>query len=89
MIIIAGVKRVEKLRIEELMGEVGVKKSFKRKLVRSRLKWPGHVETMEGVRLTRRADALRVEGRRRRGIPRLRWEDCVKTDLARWDGRGG
>ena len=26
----------------------------------------------------RRADTLRVEGRRRRGRPRLRWEDCVK-----------
>ena len=41
---------------------------------------------MEGVRLTKRADALRVEGRRKRGRPRLRWEDCVKKDLvgAEW-----
>ena len=35
---------------------------------------------MEGVRLTKRADAFRVEGRRRTGRPRLRWEDCVKRD---------
>ena len=37
-------------------------------------------------RLTKRADGLRVESRRRRGRPRLRWEDCVKIDLA---GVGG
>ena len=41
---------------------------------------------MEGVRLTKRADALGVEGRRRGGRPRLRWEDCVKRDLV---GVGG
>ena len=44
--------------------------------------WAGHVERMEGERLTKRAGALRGEGRRRRGRPRLRWEDCVKRDLA-------
>ena len=64
--------------------------------MRSRLKWAGHVERMEGERLTMRADALRVEGRRR-GRPRLRWEDCVKRDLAgvenesegvEWSGEG-
>ena len=54
--------------------------------MRSRLRWAGHVERMEGVRLTKRADALGVEGRRRRGRPRLRWEDCVKRDLV---GVGG
>ena len=42
--------------------------------MRSRLKWVKHVERMEGVQLTKRAEALIVAGRRRRGIPRLRWE---------------
>ena len=32
------------------------------------------MERMEGERLTNRADVLRVEGRRRRGRPRLRRE---------------
>ena len=38
--------------------------------------------TNGGERLTKIADALRVGGRRRRGRPRLRWEDTMKTDLA-------
>ena len=59
---------------------------FRRQLVQSLLKWAGHIERMEGVRLTKKADALRVEGTMRRGRPRLRWEDCVKTDLV---GVGG
>ena len=41
------------------------------------------MERMEGVRLTKRADELGLE-RRRRG--RLRREDCVKRDLV---GVGG
>ena len=68
-----------------LREQVGVKESFTRKLM-SRLRWTGHVERMEGVRLTKRADALGVEGRRKGGRPRLRWEDCVKRDLV---GVGG
>ena len=40
----------------------------------NRLKWAGHVEGMEGERVTKRADTLRVDGRRRRGRPRLIWE---------------
>ena len=42
--------------MEELREEVGVKKSFRRKLVRSRIKWAEHVEIMEGERLTKRAE---------------------------------
>ena len=33
-------------------------------------------------RLTKRAVALHVEGRMRRGRPRMRWEDCLNRDLA-------
>ena len=47
--------------------------SLTRKLVRSLLKWVGHVERIAGERLMKRVDVLRVEGRR--GRQRLRWED--------------
>ena len=52
--------------------------------MRSWLKWAGCVERIEGERLTKGANVLSVEGRRRRR--KLRWEDCVKRDLA---GLGG
>ena len=72
--------------MEEPKEEVGVRESLTRKLVRNRLKWAGHVERIEGVRLAKRADALRVEGRRRSGRPRR--EDCVKRDLVEVGGEG-
>ena len=48
--------------------------------MRGRLQWAGHVERMADDRLPNRAAELREEGRRR-GRPRLRWEDCVKRDV--------
>ena len=70
------------------MEEVGGRESVRRKLVRSRLKWAGHVERTEGERLMKRADVLRLEGRRRTGRPRLRWEDYVQRDMGGWEGSG-
>ena len=72
---IAGVKKVNKGRMQELTEEVGVKESLRKKLVRSWIKWAEHMDRMEGEGLTKRADMLRVKGRRRRGRPRWTWED--------------
>ena len=49
--------------------------------MRSRLQWAGHVERMGDDRLPKKAAELREQGRRRRGRPMLRWEDCVKRDV--------
>ena len=65
----------------ELREETGVQMSLKERLVRSRLQWAGHVERMAVDRLPKRATKLRKQGRRRRGRPGLRWEDCVKRDV--------
>ena len=56
-------------------------RSLTERLVRSRLQWAGHVERMADDRLPKRAAELREQGRRRRGRPKLRWEDCVKRDV--------
>ena len=62
----------------ELREETGVHRSLTERLVRSRLQWAGHVERMADDRLPKTATELREEGRRKRGSPRLRWEDCVR-----------
>ena len=49
----------------ELREETGVQRSLTERLVRSRLQWAGHVETMADDRLPKRAEELHEEGRRR------------------------
>ena len=50
--------------------------------MRSRLQWAGagHLGRMADDRLPKKAAELRQQGRRRRGRPVMRWEDCVKRD---------
>ena len=48
-------------------SETGVQRSLIEGLVRSRLQWVGHVESMADDGLPKRAAELREEGRRRRG----------------------
>ena len=58
-----------------------MQRSLTKRLVRGRLQWAGHVERMADDRLPKRAAEFRKQGKRRRGRPRLRWEDCVKRDV--------
>ena len=60
---ISGVERADKRRMEKLRVEVGVKESFKKKLVKSRLIWTGRVERMGDGKLAKRADAQKVDGK--------------------------
>ena len=65
----------------ELREETGVQRSLTERLVRSRLQWAGHVEMMGDDSLPKREAELREQGRKRRGRPMLRWEDCVARDV--------
>ena len=64
---IARVTRADRRRMVELREETEVQRSLAKRLVRSRLQWAGHVESMAVGRLPKRAAELREEGRRRRG----------------------
>ena len=70
-------------RLVELREETGVQMSLTERLVRGRLQCAGHVDRMADDRLPKRAAELREQGRRRRGRPMLRWEDCVTRDVGK------
>ena len=78
---IAGVRIMERRRMKDLREEVGTKACIVGKIVKSRMKWAGHMVRMNDDKLPKRAETKRQEGSRKRGRPQLRWEDCVKRDL--------
>nr|GEV84666.1 polyprotein, putative [Tanacetum cinerariifolium] len=45
------------------------------------LRWFGHVKKRPQSASVRRVEAMVVEGSRRRGSPKLRWEDRLKMDM--------
>ena len=77
---IAGLKRVYRRRMDELREEVGIQKCLMGRLVKSRLKWAGHVERMKEDRLPRMAYVHQERGKRKRGRPRMRWRDCIERE---------
>ena len=46
-----------------------------------RISWLGHLERMEEDRMPKKIYTQEVEGSRRRGRPRKRWEEEVERDL--------
>ena len=79
---IAGVKRVDRRRIEELREKIGVQVSLTGRLVKCWLRWGGHLVRMGEERMAKRADRLREQGRRIGSRPQLKWEDCVRRDIS-------
>ncbi|KAE8726473.1 Glutathione reductase, cytosolic [Hibiscus syriacus] len=51
------------------------------KLREGRLRWFGHVLRRQPSDAVRRVESITVDGARRRGRPRRKWEDCLRTDL--------
>nr|GFA80172.1 putative methyltransferase family protein [Tanacetum cinerariifolium] len=51
------------------------------KMREGRLRWFGHVKRRPKTAIVRRVEAMLVEGSRRRGRPKLRWEDRLKQGM--------
>ena len=69
-------------------GRDGSAEELDRETGQEQITVAGHVERMADDRLPKRAAQLREQGRRRRGRPRLRWEDCVKRDVKKTGEEG-
>ena len=78
---IAGVKRVDRRRMEEFREEIGVQMSLTGRLVKCRLRGAGYSVQMGEERMAKRADRFGEQGRGKRGRQWLRWEDYVTRDI--------
>ena len=62
-------KRVDRRRMNDLRKEVGMQCSLTGRLVRSRMRWAGHLVRMDAGKLAKRADVEKHKGRRKMGRP--------------------
>ena len=67
--------------MNDLRKEVGMQCSLTGRLVRSRMRWDGHLVRMDASKLAKGDEAEKHQGCRKR--PQLRWEDCVRRDMRR------
>ena len=75
-----GWTRQDRIRNERIrnMTRVG---QFSVKIRQSRLSWFGHVMRRDDQYVGKRVLNMELDGRRRRGRPKRRWMDVVKSDM--------
>ena len=84
--LMCGVTKLDKIRNERIRVTTKVEEITK-KVQERRLKWyHGHVMRREENYVGRRAMVMKVQGRRKRGIPKRRWLDKVKDDNYQREG---
>ena len=81
---IVGVKKKAR-SMDEQRREIYVRMRLTERLVKkqSQLRWVGHLVWMDEERKAKKVEGLREQGRRKRGTPSQRWEECVMRDLTK------
>ena len=75
-----GERLLEHRRKEEILEEAKVE-PIATVMRRRRLEWFGHVKRRHETENSRAVAEMKMEGKRCRGRPKLRWNDTVRKDL--------
>ena len=78
-----GVSLLEHRRNEEILEEAKVE-PIATVMRRRRLEWFGHIKRRHETENIRAVVEMKMEGKRPRGRPKLRWYDTVRRDLKAW-----
>ena len=81
-----GVSLLEHRRNEEIVEEANVE-PIAMVMIRRRLEWSGHAKRRDETENIRAVVEMKMEGKRPRGRPKLRWKDTVRRDLKAWNIR--
>ena len=80
------VSLLEHRRNEEILEEAKVE-PIAMVIRRRRLEWVGHAKRRDETENIRAVVEMKMEGKRPRGRPKLRWKDTVRRDLKAWNIR--
>ncbi len=79
---ISGIRKIERVRNEEVRNRCGVRKSVETRIGESVLRLYGHIERMDDERVVKRIYSSEFECLRRVGRPGRAWcecgDDCIR-----------
>ena len=76
-----GVKIVDRKKMEDLMEMLGLKETLDRVAKANGVRWYGHVIRRVGDNILKKAMMLEVNGKRKRGRPKMTWRKQVEESV--------
>ena len=76
-----GVKLVDRKKMEQLMEMLGLKETMDRMAKANGVRWYGHVVRRDDDNILKKAMIMEVNGKRKRGRPRMTWRRQVEESL--------